>query len=95
MKTSHIFLTVALMIVALGCGGRKAEGVYVGQSVSKFISIFERKYKVEKATIRLEGEAYNGYSVFEKDEELFFAYTRYDNSDIISAIRIISPQFKT
>ena len=81
-------------------GGRKADtgvstGVYVGQPVSEFTSIFERKYKVEKGTIFLEGEDYDGYRVFENDEELFFAFTRYDNPDIVSRIWIFSPQFKT
>ena len=46
MNKVHIFLTVsAVIIAAIGCGGGKkadVEGVYVGQSVSEFISIFEK-----------------------------------------------------
>ena len=96
MSKVHIFLIAAVMIAALGCGGGgKAEGVYVGQSVSEFTSIFGRKYKVEKATIFLAGVDNDGYSVFENSEELFSVLTHFDNPDIISAIRIVSPQLKT
>ena len=76
-------------------GSIETIGVYVGQRISDFISIFEKQYRVQKGTISLEGEDYDGYHVFENDEELFFAFTPNDNSNIVSRVWVFSPQYNT
>ena len=98
MKKIIIFLTAAVMIAALGCGGGKktdSEGVYVGQSVSEFISIFEKQYKVVKGVISLEGADYPTYDVFENDELLFQVELHSDRPEIVYRIHIYSPNIKT
>jgi len=96
MKTTHILVTVALMIATMGCGSSKkttdGNGVYVGQPISEFLSIFKGKYKVEKGTIEVND--FDAYHVFENNEKLFSV--ELDGSpDVVSRIWIYSPLLKT
>ncbi|MCL2027816.1 MAG: hypothetical protein FWG79_04935 [Bacteroidales bacterium] len=96
MKTTHIILTVALMIAAMGCGGSKTtDGVYIGQPVSELISIFEKQYEVVRGVISLEGDDYPAYDVFENDELLFQVELHPDRLETAHRIWIYSPQIKT
>ncbi|MCL2101161.1 MAG: hypothetical protein FWH22_05550 [Fibromonadales bacterium] len=98
MKKVSLFLTAAVMIAAMGCGGGKkadANGVYIGQPLSEFISIFEKQYKVVKGVISLEGDDYPAYDVFENDELLFQVELHPDRLETAHRIWIYSPQIKT
>jgi len=98
MNKVHIFLTAALMIAALGCGGGRkvdVDGVYVGQPVGEFISIFAKQYKVEKGVISLEGDDYPAIDVFENDELLFQVELHSDRPEIVFRIWIYNPKIKT
>jgi len=95
MKRAIIILG-AVALIASNCGTKKGEtGVYVGQPIKEFISIFGQKYEVKKDTKYGDGGEYDVYQVFENDEELFHITFQSDNPNFVGGISIFSPQIKT
>ena len=96
MKKITTILSV-LALIASSCGTKKQEtGVYVGQPVSEFISIFEKQYRVEKGEIYFMGDISPAYNVYENDELLLGVQIGeiLGQKDVVRSIWIYSEQYK-
>jgi hypothetical protein len=71
------------------------DNVAIGESIKKFVADVQERYTVKKEEKMQEGESYEIYTVYDKNDKLYSVEPNYEEPNLVSRIWIYSPKFKT
>ena len=71
------------------------DGVAIGEKITDFISAVQQRYTVKKEKMRLEGDSYDIYNVYENEQKIYSVEPNTDKPGITDRIWVYGIKFKT